>query len=480
MPPEPVSPEFLYRFRSAKALLPGNAHDGYFDELQKQSIFFASPDALNDPMEDFKDIFWRGDEIAWRNFFNHFVLCLEYIQVGSMIVGIDRIIEEGIGNHIPVFINKNDQPTPEKKELVDSILKLFNDDPTIQELIKTLGASTHKVRRNEIEWLLSLIYPHAHLCIRRIYTEKALLNQQAPSELQEFQDLSQTRLTQLSKYINAAKKHDDNLEEIFTVLLTQISSFILAHGFERSHLEFEKTYLKEIEKLIFPKWHTSCFVSQYHNPLMWSHYADAHKGVCLIFQPQQSNDGIGLPITSCTGYGGSRNNTKRSYSEHPISFHKVDYAEAFPEIDFFRSLGRTPIGTLESTWFRDDNGNRSVCAIDDSDDFRSEYWKSFYKHVCTKTSEWEYEDEYRLVLASALGLYDDPNENRALPYSFDSLAGVIWGINTEDKDKTAIMKIIKDKCDKHKRHAFKFYQAYYSHKSKQIQIVECLKPIKQM
>jgi hypothetical protein len=49
----------LYRFRPIDRLLEKN-------ELRKQEIFFAKPENLNDPMEGFRDVFWKGDEIVWQ------------------------------------------------------------------------------------------------------------------------------------------------------------------------------------------------------------------------------------------------------------------------------------------------------------------------------------------------------------------------------------------------------------------------------
>ncbi|HLN25948.1 MAG TPA: DUF2971 domain-containing protein, partial [Patescibacteria group bacterium] len=59
---------FFYRFRSVDALL------GKHAELKSQQIYFASPAELNDPMEGFKDLYWQGDEIVWRNLIRHYVL----------------------------------------------------------------------------------------------------------------------------------------------------------------------------------------------------------------------------------------------------------------------------------------------------------------------------------------------------------------------------------------------------------------------
>jgi hypothetical protein len=60
----------FYRFRSVDALLGERA------ELDSQEIYFASPAELNDPMEGFKDLYWQGDEIVWRNLIRHYALCL--------------------------------------------------------------------------------------------------------------------------------------------------------------------------------------------------------------------------------------------------------------------------------------------------------------------------------------------------------------------------------------------------------------------
>ena len=61
----------FYRFRRINSLI------GEFEELENQSIYFAEPESLNDPMEGFRDMYWRGDFIVWRNLFRHYLLCLE-------------------------------------------------------------------------------------------------------------------------------------------------------------------------------------------------------------------------------------------------------------------------------------------------------------------------------------------------------------------------------------------------------------------
>ena len=61
----------FYRFRTIEKLL-----DPSFQELERQTVFFASPDELNDPTEGFQDFFWSGDHILWSNLLKHYVYCL--------------------------------------------------------------------------------------------------------------------------------------------------------------------------------------------------------------------------------------------------------------------------------------------------------------------------------------------------------------------------------------------------------------------
>ena len=94
-------------------------------------------------------------------------------------------------------------------------------------------------------------------------------------------------------------------------------------------------------------------------------------------------------------------------------------------------------------------------------DWRNRYWDTFYRDITVKTKDWEYEQEYRLILADGLSKFKE-EESRALRYDFNSLKGIIFGIKTSDEHKSSIIKIIQRKCKEHNRTDLKFYQAYYS------------------
>src|SRR5580692_7418875 len=73
----------LYRFRPIDAVL-----DRY-EELAKQEIYFSPPEDLNDPMEGYKDVFWLGDRIVWRNLLRHYLLCLLKTTAVCLMAGPD-------------------------------------------------------------------------------------------------------------------------------------------------------------------------------------------------------------------------------------------------------------------------------------------------------------------------------------------------------------------------------------------------------
>jgi hypothetical protein len=63
----------------------------------------------------------------------------------------------------------------------------------------------------------------------------------------------------------------------------------LAELRKQSNIPFEKAgiYLKNIQQSALSKTRVSCFSEAPDNILMWSHYADHHRGICTIFETQK-------------------------------------------------------------------------------------------------------------------------------------------------------------------------------------------------
>lgn len=106
----------FYRFRPINRLITD------FKELENQSIYFASPNQLNDPMEGFRDITWSGDHIVWSNLFKHYLLCTERLFSILMLTGEAHEITK---ENIVLLSCEDDLPTPMYKELFKRISQTF-------------------------------------------------------------------------------------------------------------------------------------------------------------------------------------------------------------------------------------------------------------------------------------------------------------------------------------------------------------------
>ena len=138
--------EHIYRFRSTEALLER------FQELRNQEIYFAPPEDLNDPMEGFKDIHWRGDAIVWTNLLRHYLLCL----MRAVLTAIEHGPDHQFGpNDIPVLLTE-DGLTPSSRTTFQSICARFFKNEEVAQLPALLEARISPIKRNELFSLLFL------------------------------------------------------------------------------------------------------------------------------------------------------------------------------------------------------------------------------------------------------------------------------------------------------------------------------------
>lgn len=122
----------------------------------------------------------------------------------------------------------------------------------------------------------------------------------------------------------------------------------------------------------------TCFSENYNNTLMWSHYADSHKGIVLEFK-KDINGSL------------SRRMLPVNYFENYPIINVADYSE-----EQMVSIG--------------------------------------FQVICAKGIDWEYENEWRAVTADGRGLKK---------FDKSELTGVIFGLNTDEKDKKEIFDLIQ-------------------------------------
>lgn len=472
-------PEFLYRFRSAEALLVKHK------ELENQEIYFSAPGQLNDPVEGYKDIYWSGDAIVWKNLLKHYFLCLEQVCALFIIGGEDHQMTAA---DIPVFKTIKDFPTPKYELMYLEAQDMFFKNPSMEQYPVWLSARKTPVRRNELHFYLRHLHYHALKCIFSAYEKNRLMPKWQNNSILDdaenhildekvFEAIAQLESEHPDKpdiadEIYAAQKHIH--AQLDWIQLYNNQNFFNDYNRRLILLEFPELYLQQLEQLINQNWYTACFLEDCHNPSMWGHYGSNHTGVCLKFRTKTHNGKPFIKLRGINGWGGAKNNSGPIYGDISFPFYKVEYKEAYPEVDFFRSIGRQSIPNLEISWYRGEDGSLSACSAhlyQSEEQWREKYWAKFYAGISTKLEDWAYEREYRLLLSSIFSDYEE-SPNRKLKYNFYDLEGIIFGIKTPEKDKKEIMDIIKEKCRLEKRTDFKFYQAYYSRKSGKIEAAE--------
>lgn len=154
----------LYRFRPIKRLI----EDG---ELEKQEIYFAPPESLNDPMEGHRDMFWSGDSIAWGNLFSHYIFCLHKVVMLALISERGTILTD---DDIPVFDSVLELPTDNWKSTFQSINDTFFSNNKINLLISLLATRRYPIRRDELEIHLRTIHLFALKVVFDIFIEHGL------------------------------------------------------------------------------------------------------------------------------------------------------------------------------------------------------------------------------------------------------------------------------------------------------------------
>lgn len=481
-------PQQIYRIRSAKHLI------GKYQEFQKQEIYFAKPDELNDPMEGVRDIVWRGDAIVWENLFRHYISCLNHTVVLVKVLGNDTIVQS---EQIPIWGLADEHETPMAAAILEELCSSVFDKCKLHALTQDLANTNHAVRRDEL-----LVYlKHIHYItlgeIQNIHVRHGMASGEArPTPLQDPLELPENLPTLIQRlYEEQPEVARPALAALFSVSNLMFDNMNLMHKYSRSRqndgsktrerqnrefivLDFPRKYLIQLPRILYPDWYVACFLEDCRNSSIWGHYGDNHKGACLIFDANEDSGQFGLELRRITGFSGHRDKnsgeitTRSTWNYSLMSLYRVGYEGELRELDFFRSIGVLPTGRLLSKWYTDHAGNRSICSdhigSGDEDSWREAYWEKFHQDIIIKSHDWAYEKEMRMILSSSVSDLT-AKTSRKLTYRFASLRGVIFGINMTDDDKMKIIDIVFEKCRNENRDDFEFFQAYYSHETKAIE-----------
>ena len=466
----------LYRFRSVRALLCEK-----FAELDRQTIFFAAPDELNDPMEGFRDIIWAGDHILWINLFRDYVNCLHWSFHHMLVFGEHIRFEPRDVRAAPPW---NAPPTAGAQELSQTIWAKVKAQAQLTQFAENITAFQRKARKAELASYLRLIHVHALTAIRQTYIAKGFIAEDDWSDTAKLFP-SPMALTDMLDYATQAGG-----EQVFDAVFSMIDHLsaknTLIYRYNNRHdngniahlnkmsvfFNFPSLYIEQLGALLWPQWYTACFAKTFNNSSMWSHYGDKHEGACLIFDTEDTEDSATIALTHIVNSPPDQGRTTETARDFvPMPFYKMQYQQRPEEVNFFHSMGHLPLGLLMNLWFTDEGGtvsNLYRAYTGDEIAWRERYWEAFRSDIAFKTKDWEYEQELRLVLYSALGDFANPND-RTLTYDFGSLTGIIFGMRMSDQHKQEIIEIVERKCREANRTDFEFYQAYYDPRSGEIQ-----------
>lgn len=129
----------------------------------------------------------------------------------------------------------------------------------------------------------------------------------------------------------------------------------------------------------------------YRNILMWSHYSISHSGFAVGFLTQDLRN-LSLSYTAAT--------------RQIMLLHRVNYSKQYPLLNAYR------------------NSNQ----------------ERMEGQLLTKADNWDYEDEYRILLQDAA--------DTAIRIPYDLVSRVILGCQVTDTDKNRMIAILRNRRDK--------------------------------
>lgn len=459
----PTGAPHLYRFRSCRALLEG------FGELERQEIYFAPPDQLNDPMEGFRDLFWRGDQVVWRNFLRHYARCLTIAAGIARLMGDDLSVPRCFDH---VYASLHAPPTPAHRDACNAVADAFMQLPHIAALAQDLGRREDPVRPDELGYILRGIHLDALKLAARNplsgFSKEAAFHE----TLEQASPAAPFRLRTTAFGVPHASVREALHEESTRIALQMRLVSLLERSGRANQamptfllIDFPYNYIAALDRLLYPDWSVACFTASPANAAMWGIYADGHKGACLKFAAGDDSARPALELFRPVGLSGGRDRTRTDFSwmKHPAP--AVEYVQAFPETDFFSSLGRVTTPALHRDWLSDPELGRSSVADQlheggDEADWRNRYWRAFERNNLLKTRHWAHEAEHRVIHASGVIDLADPAQ-RKLKYRFGDLVGIYFGARTDDHDILRILKIVQTKCVDENRKDFELYRASY-------------------
>lgn len=501
----------LFRYRTIESAL---------RDIQGGRFHFASREELNDPMEGFVSVYWQGDRPAWEGLFRNYICSYFNAIENYLLAQNENVLWE---RTLLVDIHKFDDVPMGKslREIGDILL----EDPEVQCISDVYGIHKYKCGSDELRLILQYIHRKVYkICLEHCRKNNLIPGEMVDAVLREpdipdYSDFPFDRLEELEgervrRIIAATAERVMNDTVELKMIQYSLQEEGFAYGMDidkdaakdeerkkklklaRQHrnwmalmFDFPKMYINQLKNMIYPEAYFVCFSGKNNDSAMWGNYADHHRGVCLIYDAEDSSDSANAGYYRYGSYRsvGKKENgvfkTETKYKEdteyHRLNPKKVEYNGEIIERNFFESFGRLTLPQI-AYWLTGKDGQLSCyydvfSNKDNTEEWRNKYWETFLAKNYRKLEAWSYEDEYRLYIENTFYEFtDDANENvkagklsRNMKYDIRLLKGVIFGIKTSEYDKA---KIIKALSEKGIASDIRYYQAEYNEENQKIEI----------
>ena len=359
----------FYRFRSINQIITK------YQELERQTIFFAAPEQLNDPIEGSKDIVWAGTSTNWLSLFEHYVQSLVWAYIETLATGGKRRLEL---TNIPVCWSYKIPPVYRAIPLINKIVNEIKNNCQMDRLTNQIASYAQQVRHSDLLIYLSVVHSNSLAVIIEAYeTNKELLNikdcekRHSISKMlgvnQSLLNISDPLAAETIKTILIENGLFEPLKQtgadtIWSKILSATPNSNLNRNLRYKYenslktysanednqqrlvldwlvLDFLEMYIDWLEKQLQGKWYTACFMRNWANSSMWGNYADNHKGVCLAFQADNNDRWPSIALKQFSGMTRRSNSIGTEHRDfHPTIFHKVNYATRPAEMNFFQEI----------------------------------------------------------------------------------------------------------------------------------------------
>lgn len=446
----------LYHYRSIENAL---------KEINNGTFRYSDRLEVNDPLEGYVKVYWKGDSVAWEGLFRNYICSLwhsiELYLLGSTYEELERnavVINTHCSDDVPlgnIFINISD---------------CFVENVVLEKIIKYLGDEQISCSVKTLRMLFRLLQEIAFsICISKMKEERII------SDINNVYSLHTEKT--LEELINAGIGQTNEMqqktmfESVAIMVEDMMESCLLQEEWEskeeltqkqklmRVRFNFPYIYVERLQEIIYPKGYFVCFSSDNANSTMWGNYAENHTGVCLVYKTKKVNGKDTLSVKSHIIYG----NEKTSVF-HDDELKAIQYNHPVIQRNFFESLGRLNMVQIKSWLAPVDGKSSELLEKYQEDDWKEKYWVDYDEKYCMKLPAWEYEKEYRLLITDIWSEYT--KDNRFIKYNSEQLVGVIFGIKTSECDKMRIINAI-NKLGKTPED-FEFYQAEFDDEKQKI------------